>query len=410
VLVGRGGDIIIIDDPLKPEEALSDARRSDVNDWYDRSVYTRLNNKQRGCIILIMQRLHQDDLVAHVLQQEEWEVVSFPAIAEHDEEYVVETEFGKGRFSRRTGAVLHPEREPHETLEQIRRTLGQYNFAGQYQQAPAPLGGGLVKVDWFKRYADNELPEHFDQIVQSWDTASKVTELADYSVCTTWGIKGKNIYLLHVLRRRMEYPDLKRAVHEQAMAHRASVVLIEDKASGIQLIQELKTAGIPVKGYKPESDKKMRLNAQTASIENGFVYVPREAPWLADYLNELAIFPYAKYDDQTDSTSQALAWIKQAQSQPPMLIYNRQQVARKLHSEGWHLNEITKELDSTPEEVQQYLQRGGEVENSMREMRERLSRKRCARCNERLEFGTKKMCEGEREYHLDCHRLMSLGQ
>jgi phage terminase large subunit-like protein len=102
----------------------------------------------------------------------------------------------------------------------------------QYQQTPAPLGGGLVKEEWFRRYEANQLPESFDRVVQSWDTANKATELSDFSVCTTWGVKGKNLYLLGVLRKRLEYPDLKRAVREQQAMFNASVVLIEDKASG----------------------------------------------------------------------------------------------------------------------------------------------------------------------------------
>jgi phage terminase large subunit-like protein len=121
--------------------------------------------------------------------------------------------------------------------------IGEYNFAGQYQQAPAPLGGGLVKKEWFKSYNATELPEIFDRVVQSWDIANKATELSDFSVCTTWGIKGKNLYLLSVLRMRLDYPALKRAVREQQSLFQANVVLIEDKASGTQLIQELIVEG-----------------------------------------------------------------------------------------------------------------------------------------------------------------------
>src|SRR5207302_2881974 len=117
--------------------------------------------------------------------------------------------------------------------------MGEYNFAGQYQQSPAPLGGGLVKEAWFKRYGEHERPECFEHIVQSWDTANKATELSDFSVCTTWGVRGKNLYLLGLLRQRLEYPALKRAVREQRDLFAANVVLIEDKASGTQLIQEL---------------------------------------------------------------------------------------------------------------------------------------------------------------------------
>jgi hypothetical protein len=162
-----------------------------------------------------MQRLHEDDLVGHRLNQEGWEVLAFPAIAECDEEHAIDTPFGPRRFFRRAGEALHPAREPLETLEQIRAILGVYNFASQYQQTPAPSGGGLVKESWFQRYGPEERPSSFDQIIQSWDTATKPTELADYSACTTWGLKGPHFYLLHLLRKKLAYPDLKRAVAEQ---------------------------------------------------------------------------------------------------------------------------------------------------------------------------------------------------
>src|SRR5215469_10481809 len=231
--------------------------------------------------------------------------------AEADEVHEIETIWGPRCLRRRQGEALHPEREPLDTLERIRRTIGEYNFAGQYQQSPAPLGGGLVKVEWFKRYRENERPERFDRIVQSWDTANKATELSDFSVCTTWGVRGKELYLLGLLRQRLEYPALKRAVREQENLYKANVVLIEDKASGTQLIQELIAEGChAVTRYQPDCEKIMRLHAQTAMIENGFVYIPETAPWLAEYLHELTVFPKGKHDDQVDSTAQFLDWFK----------------------------------------------------------------------------------------------------
>src|SRR3984957_1013982 len=238
-LTGRGGDFIIIDDPCKPEEALSETQRNTVNEWFDHTLFSRLNNKDAGCIIIIMQRLHEDDLVGHVLQQGDWKVLRFPAIAVEDETHVIKTPYGTRVVRRRLGEALHPERESLETLQTIRNTQGEYNFAGQYQQEPAPLGGGMVKLEWFKTYKIDDLPAKFDLIFQSWDTAVKANELSDYSVCTTWGKKQNNLYLLHVLRRRMEYPELKRGVRDCAKDFRASTVLIEDKSSGAQLIQEL---------------------------------------------------------------------------------------------------------------------------------------------------------------------------
>jgi predicted phage terminase large subunit-like protein len=311
VLTGRGADIILIDDPLKPDEAFSDTQRQAANDWYDHTLYSRQNDKQHGAIVIIMQRLHEDDLVGHVLGQEPWEVVSFPAIAEADEVHEIQTIWGPRCFRRQHGEALHPEREPLSVLDNIRRTIGEYNFAGQYQQSPAPLGGGLVKVEWFKRYRDSERPERFDRIVQSWDTANKATELSDFSVCTTWGVKDKNVYLLGLLRQRLEYPALKRAVREQQILFNANEVLIEDKASGTHLIQDLRAEGCyAVTRYQPDCEKVMRMHAQTAMIENGFVHIPETASWLAEYLHEISVFPKGKHDDQVDSTAQFLDWIK----------------------------------------------------------------------------------------------------
>src|ERR1700751_2430205 len=271
---------------------------------------SRLNDKRSGAIVIIMQRLHEDDLVGHVLAQEPWEVLSFPAIAEADEEHRIETIWEPRCFRRRQGEALHPAREPLEVLDRIRRTIGEYNFAGQYQQSPAPLSGGLVKAEWFKRHAEKDRPERFDRIVQSWDTANKATELSDFSVCTTWGVKGKELFLLGVFRRRLEYPALKRAVREQQSLFGANEVLIEDKASGTQLIQELITDGChAVTRYQPTCDKIMRLHAQTAMIEN-FVHIPETAPWLDESLHELTVFPKGKHDDQVDSTAQFLDWFK----------------------------------------------------------------------------------------------------
>jgi predicted phage terminase large subunit-like protein len=312
VLTGRGADFVIIDDPLKPGDAMSESRRVAANEWFDGTLYSRLNDKTKGVIVIIMQRLHEDDLVGHVLRREGWDVLSFPAIAETDERHVVETPFGRRTFERRTGEALHPERESLETLGRIRASLGEYNFAGQYQQNPAPAGGGMIKEAWFRRFRAEELPSSFDQVVQSWDTANKPTELADYSVCTTWGLEGPNFYLLNVLRKKLTYPELKRAVFEQSEMFEPTVILIEDKASGTQLIQELIEGGLShVARYKPDGDKIMRLHAQSATIENGFVHLPETAHWLSQYLSELIMFPNARHDDQVDSTAQALAWAKQ---------------------------------------------------------------------------------------------------
>jgi phage terminase large subunit-like protein len=191
-----------------------------------------LNDKRTGRIIIIMQRLHEDDLVGHVLGMEPWKTIRFPAIAQEDEAHDIITLYGRRHFTRRAGEALHPERETIELLNRIREAVGEYNFAGQYQQSPAPLGGGMLKAAWFKTYTPADLPGNFEMVFQSWDTANKPSELSNYSVCSTWGVKDKHRYLLHVYRKRVGYPELKRAVRAQAEAFRAQTVLIEDKASG----------------------------------------------------------------------------------------------------------------------------------------------------------------------------------
>jgi predicted phage terminase large subunit-like protein len=313
VLTGRGADIILIDDPLKPEDALSETRRKAVNDWYDNTLLSRLNDKANGCIIIIMQRLHQDDLVGHVLEQEKWEVLAFPAIAEEDETHVIEDAFGTRLFKRKAGEALHPERESLDLYRTIRDTIGDYNFMSQYQQSPVPVGGAMVKTTWLKYYRPEELPGRFTGVVQSWDTANKATDLNDFSVCTTWGVHDRCFYLLDVFRKRLNYPDLKRAVSDLAQRFRASSILIEDKASGTPLIQDLRSDGlIGIKPCEPPAgtDKIMRLHLQTALFSNGNIFLPRHAHWLADYVAELTGFPGTKFDDQVDSTTQALQFLK----------------------------------------------------------------------------------------------------
>jgi predicted phage terminase large subunit-like protein len=313
VLTGRGADFIVIDDPLKPDEALSETQRNSANNWFDHTLISRLNDKTTGCIVLVMQRLHEDDLVGHVLRSDNWKVLRFPAIAEEDEIHEFQTPYGMKRYERKLGEALHPDREPLEVLKQIREIQGEYTFSGQYQQAPAPLDGGLFKASWLKSYKTSELPERFELIFQSWDTANKPKELSDYSVCTTWGVKEKHLFLLSLYRKRVAYPDLKRAVREQCELFRPQTILIEDKASGTQLIQELVNEGIhQIQKYEPTMDKTMRMQCVTSTIENGFVHVPESAPWLAEYVHELVIFDKGRYDDQVDSTSQGLDWFRNA--------------------------------------------------------------------------------------------------
>ena len=240
-LTGRGADIIVIDDPLKPIDAMSEPRRSATNEWFSTTLVSRLNDKETGAIIVVTQRLHAYDLVGHILETspEGWTVLNLPAIAFADAEIPI----GDGRFYRRKADdVLHPERESREALDNLRRDLGTEAFCAQYLQSPVPPGGALFQRRWLQRY--DELPERDadSRIIQSWDCAAKTGVLNDYSVCTTWLLAKGRYFLLDVIRGRFDFPTLRQRAIEAAQAYRPRVVLVEDIGVGTGLIEELKRA------------------------------------------------------------------------------------------------------------------------------------------------------------------------
>lgn len=242
-----------------------------------------------------------------------FEVVRFPAIAEEEEVHRGEFLGGPIEFRRKPGDVLDPRREPLATLQQLKQTMSTYDFEAQYQQNPQPVGGAIIQTKWLQYYKPENLRRQFASIVQSWDTANKSGELNDYSVCTTWGVRDGFFHLLDVFRKRMDYPELKCAVWDQYRRFRPGFVIIEDKGSGTQLLQELAREGMGPRAYCPESgqDKKMHLFNQAGHFERGRILLPESAPWLKDYVRELTTFPGTKHDDQVDSTTQMLDyWFK----------------------------------------------------------------------------------------------------
>jgi len=329
-ITGRGADILIIDDPLKPDEAVSDVTRNNVNQWFDSTAYTRLDSKQHGAIVIIMQRLHLDDLVGHVLQQQGWDVVCLPAIAEVETTHIFDTIKGPKRIIRQPGTALHPEREPLHVLQQIAGMMSDFAFSGQYQQDPVPLGGGMIKLDWIHTYTESELPDSFELIVQSWDTASKNHQFSDYSVCVTLGLNNKQIYLLDVIRERMDFPALKCAALAAHLKWHPHTILVEDASSGIQLVQEMKEQGIySVKPIKPNGDKQTRLFAQATLFESGQLKIPQAASWKDSFIHELTSFPMAKFDDQVDAMSQGLAYMRDRLDEPNMIAYMREEAEKR---------------------------------------------------------------------------------
>jgi|CXWL01.1.fsa_nt_gi predicted phage terminase large subunit-like protein len=308
-ILGRGADIIIVDDPMRGEAAYSEAERRRVKEVFDGTISTRLNDKEKGAIVIVMQRLHADDLVAHVLVQEGWEMVSIPAIATEPKEFRL-SEHLQDVYHRQAGELLHSEREGPQSLEVMRRRLGSLGFSAQYQQEPVPQDGSVIRRDWL-RYYDTP-PGRFDLVITSWDTASTLEEDSDYSVGTAWGLHQGHFYLLEVVRGRFEVPELRRQIIDLHERHHAATTIIEKTALGHALLQELRSGGRIRPILKtPRYDKQARMLAQSPKFEAGQVLLPREAPWLASYLSELLQFPRGRHDDQVDSTSQALRFLSE---------------------------------------------------------------------------------------------------
>jgi predicted phage terminase large subunit-like protein len=305
-LTGRGGNILIIDDPLKPADAQSELRRQDCLQWYTNTLLSRLDDKVYGAIILVMQRLHLDDLAGYLMEQGGWEVLELPAVADVPQVIPI----GPGRFHHRAvGEVLHPEREPLRVLQQLKLEMGTYDFSAQYQQAPVPPGGNMIQWEWFRSVKEPPPLREGSIIAQSWDTASTTGELADYSVGITARLdKTGDIYILDVVRGRWAFPDLLREMQKAYDCHRPRSVLIEDHASGIGLIQTLRERRLPVIGIKPKGDKVMRMHAHTATLEAGKVFFKAGVPWLDDFRSEVLAFPYGRHDDQVDALSQLMTW------------------------------------------------------------------------------------------------------
>lgn len=295
-ITGEGADCLIIDDPLRNQEVANSALiREKQWEWYGNVARTRL--QPGGVVCLIMTRWHSDDLAGRILEQQKndlntdrWTVLHLPAI-------MGETQ------------ALWPEQYPLDVLLTTKATMGSRAFESLYQGNPSAATGNVFLRFWWRYY--RERPP-FTGIIQSWDTAFKRGDENDYSVCTTWGIARDGYYLLDVWRQRVEFPELKRAVIALAARDRPRSIIVEDKASGQSLIQELKKdTALPVLPIKVDADKVTRANAITPSIEAGRVFLPESAPWLADFVEELAEFPNGSFDDQVDSVSQALNYLRQ---------------------------------------------------------------------------------------------------
>ena len=306
-ITGMGADIAIMDDPVKDaKEANSQTVRDSVWDWYTSTFYTRLSPKSG--ILLGMTRWHEDDLAGRLLNEmqnggDQWRVVSFPAIAEQDEEHRLE------------GEALHPERYDLTHLSKIRKAVGTQTWNALYQQRPSSKGGDIIKGKWFKRYS--QLPR-FDRVILVADTAQKTKEHNDYSVIIVAGLsRDGGIYLINLIRGKWEAPELEAKVADTWAKYRhmdVSCLYVEDKSSGTSLIQTIqRKQSIPVIGIQVDKDKYTRVLGVQGYIESGYVYIPEDAEWVADFVDECEKFTATdshKHDDQVDTLVMVINQLK----------------------------------------------------------------------------------------------------
>jgi predicted phage terminase large subunit-like protein len=315
-VTGEGGDILIIDDPHNPTQINSIKLRRRVNEWFEQTYVTRLNNRNNGAIILVMQRLHEEDLSGYlVASSDSWQHLKIPAIAKQDQIFII----NNYKYHYLIGTSLHTTRDNPDYLIKLEQEIGVHNYAAQYLQEPIVSNYTLLTIPDISFY--EVLPERFDYLVQSWDTAIKISADSDYSVCTSWGVIDKKYYLILLSRQKLIYPDLKNQVAKLAKKYNPRLILIEDKASGQQIIQDLRLDGFAnIVAIKPKFDKITRFSAILSLFRSGAVCLPKQSAFNKELLSELLAFPHYKHDDIVDSVSQFLNFIKEQINRTPARI------------------------------------------------------------------------------------------
>ena len=305
-ITGQGADLLIVDDPIKNAiEAASATMRNNVWNEWQATLLTRLHHG--GSVIVVQTRWHQDDLIGRILDNDdEFIRIRLPALAEEDD-----------LLNREEGQPLCPELGyGYEWAEQKKKEVGSRTWASLYQQRPTPAGGGLIKREWFKYY-DMHQTRYYQTKIISWDLTFKKTQTSDYAVGQVWGKLDGKFYLIDEVRAKMNFTEAIRAVESLFRKHHDAVaILVEDKANGPAVINTLKTKIPRIIPINPKASKEERANMVTPLFEAGAVYIPEQADFTNDYVEELITFPNASHDDRLDSTTQALSWLEKETSIP----------------------------------------------------------------------------------------------
>ena len=307
-LTGRGGDFIIVDDPIKPEDVLSDKLRESTNEWYKSTLLSRLDDKKRSVLILVMQRLHVNDPAGYMEQSGGFHKLSFPAIAIKDEDIPVSE---NGTYHRRAGEPLQKSREDEEVLEKIQNEIGPYNFAAQYQQRPEAPEGALFKRQWFQFVNKVPVRKPDGRFMISIDTASSTAQTADFSAIVFMYSDSTGHYILNARRGRFEYSELEAIVLGHMRKYPDATFIVEAANVGISIISKLRRAGIACISAKTKDSKLMRASWILPSVHQKKVHIVdlgEKSPWIEEFMSEILTFPHSRYDDYVDSFTQALQW------------------------------------------------------------------------------------------------------
>lgn len=340
-VTGEGGSIIICDDPNSASEAFSEASIEATKEWWDGTMSTRLNDMKTGAYIIIQQRLAEDDLTGHVLEKEAdgWTHLCLPMRYESDRAFV--TNIGWEDPRTKEGELLWPDRFGEDEVLKLEKSLGPFMAAGQLQQRPEPAGGGVIKREWWQLWEERSFPP-MDYIVASLDTAYTTKTNNDYSALTVWGVfttdanavanrildaEGRPVYydrtynefapklmLMHAWQERLEFHDLVEKVAKTCKALKVDKLLVENKAAGISVSQELRRLygyeGFAVQLSDPKSmDKLARLYSVQHLFAEKMVFAP-DKQWAEEVITQVGQFPKGKHDDLVDTVSMSIRHLR----------------------------------------------------------------------------------------------------
>ncbi len=348
-VMGDGGDTLLLDDPHDRQGAHSDAERENATTTYDEALITRLNDPEDGAIVIIMQRLHNKDMSGHVLEEGQWPKGQWDHLMlpmEYEPDRACRTSIGFKDPRTVEGELLWPARFPQKVVDNLKKVLREYGTAGQLQQRPSPAGGGILVTSHFQLWpARKPLPDlHF--IIQSYDTAFTDITVNDPTAATVWGVfyqtlsdgeQQRCVLLLDAWDAWMKYPELRKKLMDDWKAeyggvrndplhpsHRADILLIEEKGSGISVIQELRRANIPVHPYNPgKASKTARAQVASAVLESDVVYLieskkepGKPVTWARNLVQQCEDFPNGEHDDLVDTLTQTFIYLNHSELIP----------------------------------------------------------------------------------------------